>query len=377
MNLAQIVIDPAFGDGGKGLLVDNLCQQSIEKNGRTPLVVRFSGGQQAGHTVMDGDKQKHTFSSFGSGSFLDCETFFTEDTTFYLTALMNERNLLAMKGCVPKLTLHPHSMMTTPYDVAYNRVKEEMISKHGSCGMGVGATMKRCLETPHKTFAIDLKYPKMLMERLESVKRYYLRLMEYEEPMTSAFVDHVNQLMPHFMFSLKYVQNNFVFFVNDYDNTGRDIIFEGSQGVMLDMDHGVFPNVTYANTTSKNAFKYVRKWNLYPELYYVTRCYTTRHGAGWMPNDNAVELINTEEEINVDNRWQGGFRIGEFSYEMIRHGIDIDTTYHENTEFTNKTLVVTCLDQRPDFILDKKPFADLTHRIYGNNSPKRGHLTSI
>lgn len=52
------------------------------------------------------------------------------------------------------------------------------------------------------------------------------------------------------------------------------------------MDHGVFPNVTYAHTTSKNAYEICKKLDIEDiEMYYVTRSYATRHGNGWMSNE--------------------------------------------------------------------------------------------
>jgi adenylosuccinate synthase len=377
MNSAKIVIDVGFGDGGKGLVVDNLCSQAILSGSKEPpVVVRFSGGQQCGHTVITPDGIKHVFSSFGSGSLLGCLTFFTEDTTMYLPALMNEHRVLAGKGVKPKQVFHPLAMLTTPYDVAFNRAKEEFISKHGSCGLGVGATMKRCIETPYKTYVMDMKFPSLLIAKMKSVRRYYENLLSHDSRIMDIFDDHVMELLPEFHDSL-YAYNSDYFTVDTAPpKPKRDVIFEGSQGVMLDMDHGVFPNVTYANTTSKNAFKYVREWTLKPELFYVTRCYTTRHGEGWMPDESAIDIVNNHEEINVHNRWQGDFRLGEFNYDMVNHAIAADACYHNGLKYP-KNLVLTCVDQRHKFQFDG---ADRIHGIdqfWLNDSPRRGSMKQI
>lgn len=377
MSTAKIVIDLGFGDGGKGLVVDNLCSK---KEAHLPLVVRFSGGQQCGHTVMTPEGKKHVFSSFGSGSLVGCPTFFTEDTTVYLPSIITEYHELS-KLIKPKLILHPLAMLTTPYDVAYNRAKEEVLTKHGSCGLGVGATMKRCIETPYKTFAQDLLYPDLLMHKLESVHRYYLRLLDSNiDPLRATYLHYVNLLTPVFLVDLenafpKAIQEDWLEITahSDIISCNRSVIFEGSQGVMLDMDHGVFPNVTYANTTCKNALKYCNKWRLQPELFYVTRCYTTRHGRGWMPNETPIDLINTDEEINVQNKWQEDFRIGEFSYDMIKNSIQIDCAYHPNEHLIRKNLVVTCYDQRPGFELCTEEFKSI-NSFFKNDSPHRGSL---
>ena len=148
---------------------------------------------------------------------------------------------------------------------------------------------------------------------------------------------------------------------------------------MLDMDHGVFPNVTFANTTAKNAFKYFEKWNISNlDRYYVTRCYTTRHGNGWMPNESPIKLINNEQEINVFNEWQKDFRVGEFDYPMIKHTIQIDQQYYsimKHSLNTRQHLVVTCLDQRPDFVLDETQFSNMV--VHTNNSPEAGNMQQL
>jgi hypothetical protein len=71
-----------------------------------------------------------------------------------------------------------------------------------------------------------------------------------------------------------------------------------------------------------------------------------------MSNNIPIELINNEEEINNENQWQGNFRIGEIDYDLLNHAFNIDNIYsYKIPTETNKHLVVTCLDQRPDFKL--------------------------
>jgi adenylosuccinate synthase len=141
---------------------------------------------------------------------------------------------------------------------------------------------------------------------------------------------------------------------------------------MLDMDHGVFPNVTYANTTSKNAIKYVKRFGLAPEIFYVTRCYSTRHGNGWMPNENAPELINTEEEINVYNEWQTDFRIGEIDYDLLNQAIRFDQLYYDK-DYIRANLVMGCMDQRPGFDPKTYKFEGIDY-FWINDSPHAGNL---
>lgn len=375
---AHIVIDLGFGDGGKGLAVDKICSDC---EATRTIVIRFSGGQQCGHTVMPSPDVKHVFSSFGSGTFAGAPTFFTEDTTFYLPALINEWCRMPLKFAnEPKLFIHPLAMLTTPYDIAYNRTKETLITKHGSCGLGVGATMKRNLETPFKIFAQDLLYSPALRQKLCNVKAYYESLLVTRE----AF-DLFHEILSECALEETFWNDISTRLVWPFKITDVDVsqyethVFEGSQGIMLDMDHGIFPNVTFANTTVKNAVKFCNARGIrLTDIHYVTRCYTTRHGEGWMPNETPVALINTEEEINTTNAWQGGFRIGEIDYDMLNYALDIDALYHPNAYYVQKHLKISCLDQRPDFILDKNKLnIQQFSSVLGNYSPVRGNYKPL
>ncbi len=348
MRINSIVVGVGFGDEGKGRVVDALCDNYS-------TVVRFSGGQQAGHTVIR-NGIKHIFSSFGAGTLKGCPTFFTEDTCIYPKTINSEWEVLKDKGIEGKLWVDPYAKVTTPWDVWAGRGRE-LAEKHGSCGLGIGATMKRN-ESPVKLYALDLFAPRPYLEqRLAAIARFY----EGVEP-SQDDIDLFWQGVTNKKFELR----NWREIYSDW----KHFVFEGSQGILLDMDHGIFPHVTYANTTSKNALKYLK--GSVVDIAYVSRCYSTRHGNGWFDKD-PISLINNEEEINKLNPWQGEFKVGEFDYDLLNWAITVDSSYHS----LNKSLVITCMDQRPDFKLIR---ANLNHTfkgIYGSNSPhSESHIYS-
>lgn len=370
----NIVLDTGFGDSGKGVVVNNLCNPNS-------LVIRFSGGQQCGHTVIH-NGIKHVFSNFGSGTLKGCPTFFTEDTTFYPVTIYYEKNVLLEKGISPVLYIHPHAKLTTPYDVLYNRWLESK-NNHGSCGLGVGATMKRMDTTPYKLYAHDLLAPKRYLEqRLESIKNYYRIFIDDFDEQVKNFdqVEIFNNLVFSDKFDFEILDFKQVLIKNNFN-----LVFEGSQGILLDMDHGIFPNVTYANTTCKNALKYVGNAYSTVNFWYVTRCYQTRHGNGWMSDTNDICLIRNEEEINVYNKYQGDFRVKEIDYDLIKYAISINESYcprNCNPFIPQRRghLVVTCLDQRPDFEMDYGRCVTGNIEewcIYNNNSPHSGNMEKI
>lgn len=366
MKRASIVLGLGFGDEGKGITTNNLCSRAAH-----PIVIRFSGGQQAGHTVMR-NGIKHVHSSFGAGTLDGVPSYFSEHCTFYLNTIVREKKILYDKGIeAPKLILHPLAKVTTPYDVAYNRAME-LMNKHGSCGLGVAATMKRNLETGYKMTALDLKFPQIALRKLKGIQIYYADIMHKtgSDLMWDEYSKYVAENLPLFEENMKY---KLPFLVRDYNFLNRfdDFIFEGSQGILLDMDHGIFPNVTFANTTSKNALEICARLKVpHAQIYYVTRCYQTRHGRGWMSKeDNGIQLVNNHEEINTYNQWQEGFRIGELDYNLLEYSISVDKIYRNKYGVdTSASLVVSCLDQRPDFEFDKE-FMDETFEFLGLDAP--------
>ena len=231
MKTAQIVIGLGFGDEGKGITTDFLAKQKPES-----VVIRFSGGQQAAHTVMIGDR-KHVHSSFASGALRGLPSYYSEHCTIHPLFLYNEREELKEKKANLDLYIHPLAKVTTPFDVWHN-IENVRNIENVTCGKGIGSTMKRN-EGPYKLFAIDLiAPPEFLLEKLNQIAYYYGFSneddMDEEVKQYMEAIDKLKWNIADYNFLLKY----------------ENLIFEGSQGILLDMDHGVFPNVTYANTTS-------------------------------------------------------------------------------------------------------------------------------
>ena len=347
MNVS-IVIDCSNGDCGKGKMVNSLV------NSPDDLVIRFSGGPNAGHTVIY-NGIKHTFSSFGSGTLKGAASYFDRNTLVCLSSLQIEKEILNEKGVSPRLTIHPLAKLITPYDVLVGQRREQQ-KKHGSCGKGIFTTEKRNLDG-YQLYAIDLLCPKIFKEKLKNIGNLYYGVSDLNNV-------RINQEVDFFMFSYESFikdSNLKVDAINLENYVDNHIIFEGSQGILLDKDHGIFPNVTYANTTSKNIFNNeeykpfldanINRTN----IYYMTRCYQTRHGNGYMSNEDEEKpvLINTDQEINVTNPWQGNFRITELDYDLLNYSLFVDSIYSNPYGELKKNIVVTCGDQRPDFVFDE------------------------
>ena len=355
---AEIVVGLGYGDEGKGTTVDFLCGRAI-KQGKNPIVVRFSGGPQAGHTTYDYNEY-HIHSSFGSGTHKhNTATFFSKHTLVYPISIKKEMCRFKVK---PTLYIDPMANLITPFDVMANRECKVNLSD-GSCGLGIGKAMARQNDTPFKFYAIDLAYPKQLYKKMRSYARYY-NIDLTEKALNNEIREFTNAVntIDWRIYPFSQIQNM------SYDH----VIFEGSQGILLDKDHGVFPNVTYANTTSKNAVEMIKDYNLNAEdIYYVTRAYSTRHGNGLFKEDGLK--VNNDSESNRTNEYQGKFKISNINYANINYALDIDRIYTDNKIAVN--LVVTCLDQIPeDFEFEYKNIYMHFKSIYNSVSPDSRHF---
>ena len=112
MNL-KVVIGSNYGDEGKGATVNHLANSNT-------TVVRFNGGCQAGHTVVE-NGIRHVFSTFGSGTLKGASTHLAQPFVFSPGAFLAERKALVDLGLKPKLTINPLCKITLPCDVAINQ----------------------------------------------------------------------------------------------------------------------------------------------------------------------------------------------------------------------------------------------------------------
>jgi len=244
----------------------------------------------------------------------------------------------------PQIFIDAQVMITTPYDVFYNR-NTETNNQHGSCGVGVGATVERN-EGPNKLYALDLLYPKVVEQKLGAIETYYTQKKgqtmtgtAFNETLT-LFLQTLKDIRPF----LNIVHESSFFTSVKYDDLYDALIFEGSQGILLDQDFGFFPNVTRAYVTSRNAMELIYNNTLpSPEIYYITRAYQTRHGNGFLSNEHLTLDINPNpQETNQFNEWQGAQRLAPLDIDLLNYALACDNNYSSTCR---KHLVITCLDQ--------------------------------
>ncbi len=152
---ALVIIGSNFGDEGKGLLTD----WAAAPFGNDCIVARFNGGVQAGHTVVLPDGRRHIHSHFGSGTLAGAATFLGQH--FVSNPLLFFRETAALEKLrieLPLVYADERGLVSTPFDMLINQIVEAARGsrKHGSCGLGFGETIERCLIPRYVTRIADL-----------------------------------------------------------------------------------------------------------------------------------------------------------------------------------------------------------------------------
>lgn len=330
---ARAVIGANFGDEGKGLVTDYLCSQGAG------IVVRYNGGAQAGHTVVTPDGRRHVFQHFGAGSFLGVPTFLSQFFVVNPILFMQEFGDLLMKGVKPVVYAHPNCLVTTFGDMMINQKLEDQrgLARHGSCGVGVAETINRSDIPELKITMSDLWNRASMEDKLAKICDNYARWRCGEKvPKADAYIDHFIMLCEKF--------------ANIVQPLGiaqcKEPVFEGAQGLLLDQDNKEFyPHLTRSNTGAKNVKLLCAQAGIDDlELYYVSRTYLTRHGAGPLPGEDPK--LSYHDDTNYDNQYQGKLRFAPIDYTALAKRCAADAGG------TSSQLVWTHCDQHEPTALD-------------------------
>ena len=344
--MISAVIGANYGDEGKGLIVDYLCSQLTQPF--TSLVVRHSCGAQAGHTVQLPSGERHVFHHYGSGVFRGVPTFLSQFFISNPTAFVEEwEDLKKLRQHTIPIMVDPRSLVTTPWDMMINC--RDNLFTHRSCGMGINETMLRSrdieLTMRDLTNGAHLKKLRTIIneyvpQRLEELDLDFEDIPLLKDPgVLLHFLEDCEM-----MASIAHVRHDWSLWPKHVSN----IIFEGSQGLRLDMDHENFPHVTHARTGLQNVREMmtdVQSDDI--DVYYVTRSYLTRHGDGPLPGEaEGLIGLNVTDETNIENPHQGKLRIAELDEYDLFHEIQHDLSrFHIDDLEVRPHLAVTCLDQ--------------------------------
>lgn len=278
-----VVIGAQWGDEGKGKIVDWLAEE-------TSGVVRFQGGHNAGHTLVVGGK-KTVLRLIPSGILherLDC--FIGSGVVVSPEALLgeiDELNAAGVKNVEGRLKIAPTATLILPYHIALDQAREASKGdkKIGTTGRGIGPAYEDKVAR-RAIRVVDLLRPEQLAEKLESVLAYYnvqLQHLHGAEPVKAEDVMAViEKIAPRIVPMITDVSR----VLTEKNRKGEQLLFEGAQGTLLDIDYGTYPFVTSSNCLAGAASAGA---GVAPQMLdYVlgiVKAYTTRVGSGPFPTE--------------------------------------------------------------------------------------------
>ncbi len=287
MSKNVVVVGTQWGDEGKGKIVDWLTD-------RAQGVVRFQGGHNAGHTLVIGGKKTvlHLIPSGVLREAVAC--YIGNGVVLSPPALIEEIETLEKAGVdvMSRLKISEACPVILPHHAALDQAREAAkgAGKIGTTGRGIGPAYED--KVARRGIRVqDLLYPERFATKLREVLEYHnFVLKNYFHADTVDFQKTLDDTLRHAA-RLKPLVADVPSLLFEAQREGKNLLFEGAQGTLLDIDHGTYPFVTSSNCVASAAGS---GSGIGPQsLHYVlgiTKAYTTRVGSGPFPTELDGEL---------------------------------------------------------------------------------------
>ena len=328
------IVGSQLGDEGKGALVDIW-------GGDADVVVRYQGGDNAGHTVVQ-DGTKYKLSLVPSGAVRGKVGILGNGCVVNPETLFDELDTLREKGLDPDVRIARRAHAILPYHRVLDGIEEEVKSDSdlaaGTTKRGIGPTYED--KAGRRGIRIgDMLDPEVLRDRLEYVvpqkrnlaEEIYGLDIENSEHADAFDVDALFETYNEYgqRFRAESMTVNCGDFLGRRLDDGDELLFEGAQGTSIDIDHGIYPYVTSSNPTAGGASVGT---GVGPtvigqgEVVGIVKAYLSRVGTGPLPTE--LDGTDTEEELADFIREKGGEfgtvtgrprRIGWLDMPMLRH----------------------------------------------------------
>ena len=278
---AIVIVGAQWGDEGKGKATDLLA-------GRIDYVVKFNGGNNAGHTVVVGD-EKYALHLLPSGILTAGVTpVISNGVVIDLEVLFEELDALSARGVdVSRLKVSSHAHVITHYHRTLDKVTERFLGKRqlGTTGRGIGPTYADKINRVGIRIQ-DLFDENILRQKVEGaldIKNHLLVKVYNRRAIT---VDEIVDDLLSYRDRLAPMVTDTALLLSSALDEGKTVVFEGGQATMLDVDHGTYPFVTSSNATAGGAStgSGVAPWRL-DTIVGIIKAYTTRVGSGPFPTE--------------------------------------------------------------------------------------------
>jgi adenylosuccinate synthase len=286
---ATVVLGAQWGDEGKGKVTDVFAESA-------DLVVRYQGGNNAGHTIVVGE-ERFALSLIPSGvMYPGCTPVIASGCVIDPKVLLDEIAMLTDRGVDPKnLRISANAHLIMPYHRKLDAVMERYLGRQmiGTTKKGIGPAYTDKYSRQGIRVQ-DLFDPKIFRDKLEValndknklLSRVYNQLPMDAERIAVEYLAYAEQLLP-------YVTDTSLL-IWESITAGREVLFEGAQGTLLDIDHGTYPFVTSSNPTAGGA---LTGTGIGPKaidrVIGVAKAYISRVGTGPFPTELFDEVGET------------------------------------------------------------------------------------
>ena len=326
MTKSLVVIGAQWGDEGKGKIIDILTENAH-------AVVRFQGGHNAGHTlVIDGDKT--VLHLIPSGIFNDAKCIIGNGVVLHLPTLIKEIEYLESKGIdiYSKLMISSQCPLILPSHILIDEARERSLGKKsiGTTGRGIGPVYEDKVAR-RVVHVMDLFEEDLFRSKLSSLIDYHNFILEklYDSDVVDA-----EEILKDWMDQFDKIRNLVVDSskkVNEFRANNSNILFEGAQGSMLDIDQGTYPFVTSSSTLSgaSSLGSGIGPLDIDGVLG-ITKAYATRVGSGPFPTEIDDDYGKHMAKIGVEFGATTGRprRCGWLDLVALRKAVNINSISH-------------------------------------------------
>ncbi|WP_213815370.1 adenylosuccinate synthase [Glaciihabitans sp. dw_435] len=278
---AIVIIGAQWGDEGKGKATDLL-------GSRIDYVVKFNGGNNAGHTVVIGD-EKYALHLLPSGILTDgVIPVIANGVVIDIEVLFEELDALIARGVdVSKLVVSANAHVITQYHRTLDKVTERFLGKRqiGTTGRGIGPSYADKINRVGIRIQ-DIFDENILRQKVEGALHSKNQLLVKLYNRRAITVDEIVDDLTSYAERLRPMVTDTGLLLNQALDAGKTVLFEGGQATMLDVDHGTYPFVTSSNSTSGGASTGSGIGpNRIERVIGIVKAYTTRVGAGPFPTE--------------------------------------------------------------------------------------------
>lgn len=277
-----VILGTQWGDEGKGKIVDMLTEKA-------DAVVRFQGGHNAGHTIVVNDQQT-ILHLVPSGILREGVECLVGNGVVLAPDALQEEVLMLEKQGIPvsdRLRISPACPLILPYHILLDQAREKARGKAaiGTTGRGIGPAYEDKISRRGLRVA-DLFNEEYCNQRLDQITEYHNFVLRGYFKHETIDVAEVKELCRRYADMLAPLVTDVSARIHELRSANKNILFEGAQGTLLDIDHGTYPFVTSSNTTAGGACSGSGTGpGSIDHVLGIVKAYTTRVGGGPFPTE--------------------------------------------------------------------------------------------